>query len=537
MVSPPSSDGDGEDGRIVQSRQQRKAPRWRASSRRSCRIDTKKILFALATIASFMAIVSIASLHQSRTIRDGFIVYKNGLDVKPTDQVVTTTTWHNPLSSVLMWWVRRIGNAVEGEGSEQSNSTETMTVEAAERLCDDDFSAVGPECSRDPSPELLRQANAMLSISSRAAVAKLLGRWSTRRRVEIFLVVLTKSAPENVARRNTTRGGWLLQARQRSTHCQCSKSLLACQACSVKVGKSDAQTWLHHFVVGGRNLKRGRWSELSSELVAFNDLLFYPDEDAYMRLTWKVMWSMDWMLDSYNFRYLLLLDDDCFVDMRLVMDYIRVAPRERLYAGRVAYKKPKVQRDHHSKWFVNSSVYSHTFYPPYPWGAGLFLSHDVVVKTLDMANAWQKHSDWFGIDDAFMGILMNDSGITPTNIDTIHPDMWQFKRCNHRKLKAQPMIITAINAKHMTTILKLARENRSLCPVLIRPASPRKRRLHKVGPIVIFNLAVALVIVVAVMVVVSMVSDGSAASEDQKRKKVTRQSLASVTVSKKGAQR
>ena len=279
---------------------------------------------------------------------------------------------------------------------------------------------------------------------------------SSNSSIEIFLLVLTKSAPRNYAKRKTVREGWLGLA-QSNNRGACGQETRGCEFSRWDFQeKRDPFLWFHQFVVGLRIGEAGNLVDsLFNEQGRERDLLIYPENDSYRRLTWKTIWQMAWAQRTLSFEYLLMLDDDNFVRFDLVADYLTRKRRKILYSGFVT-GFGLVERHRKSRWFVDWNRYEYLWFPPYAWGAGIFMSRYVAERCLVQA-AKKPEKRWFGVDDAFIGVLLRKEKITPRSLKNMHlqyPEKLQLFDCDSPGLVRFSMItinISTAKFRSMTT--------------------------------------------------------------------------------------
>ena len=143
----------------------------------------------------------------------------------------------------------------------------------------------------------------------------------------------------------------------------------------------------------------------------------------------------------------------CFQTLRWTASQLA----ENIYAGQLVDMHPKVQRNKKDQWYVPPEIYAPNEYPPYHWGAGYFLSSDLVRALLHEST----HHKILWIDDAFMAILLNATGL-PINIQDIRvyavPD-WKIFLC----CEASPLVLGSRNAKKMGLLGRLQQGMSALC--------------------------------------------------------------------------
>ncbi|XP_071500589.1 beta-1,3-galactosyltransferase 5-like [Diadema antillarum] len=226
---------------------------------------------------------------------------------------------------------------------------------------------------------------------------KLVGtEWSVQNYVDVFssspncavqpyLLILVTSAPENKKRRQAIRNTW---ARYRD------RNILN-------------ETHFKTVFLIGRTFPALR-TLLESESEKHKDILFGDYVDSYRNLTLKVQHGMMWAAESCQSRYLLKTDDDCFVNTRVMVEFLEKYNHQttNLYAGH-KLKSRDVLRDPHSKWYVSPSDYQKDLYPPYASGTGYLLSYDVVQRVVSRSPFHHP----FPVEDAYMGVLAEDLGV------------------------------------------------------------------------------------------------------------------------------
>ena len=279
-------------------------------------------------------------------------------------------------------------------------------------------------------------------------------------RNSIKLIILTKSAPENFRRRSNVRLSWLAVAHQVSS-CQYTQGVVC--GLHAQLCRHNKLLWFHRFVVGLRN-DGSVMQAVADEALQHMDFLWFSGEDQYRRLTWKVLWAIKWMVQHSDVDYIMTADDDSFIYLPVLASWIVSAQRQHLYAGRVPYRNAVVARSQTSKWYVSYDEYPSELYPRYAWGAGMILSFDVAQLVVRLANV-SKH--WFSVDDAFIGILLNRSGISVTDVPSIHSAPNFHRGCEPGE--KQPILVTTNDEEHGFKLAYYAMQHKSLCPLLVRP--------------------------------------------------------------------
>ena len=176
-----------------------------------------------------------------------------------------------------------------------------------------------------------------------------------------------------------------------------------------------------------RNLKKHRWKifflvgltyqnetmqTLSCESEMFDDIIYGDIHEHLNNLTAKIQMGFEWVLTYCNFKYLLKTDDDIFVNVPILFQFLQDKHTERtkLYAGHVQFEA-RVHRT--GKYAVSKKEYWKKVYPRYCSGGGFVLSTDVVMKM----TAHFDDIKPLRISDAYVGELALRSGV-----DSFHDD-------------------------------------------------------------------------------------------------------------------
>ena len=144
-------------------------------------------------------------------------------------------------------------------------------------------------------------------------------------------------------------------------------------------------------------------TSIEAEVKDYNDIVMGNFRDAYRNMTYKSMMGYKWILEyCSNADFLLRVDDDMFVDIFQVIDYISSkldAESDSFYCYIMRDRSP--ERGNDSKWSVTKTEYEPDVYPSYCLGAGYLANIGVVPKVYSVSNQVQ----FFWIDDIFIGIL------------------------------------------------------------------------------------------------------------------------------------
>ena len=163
---------------------------------------------------------------------------------------------------------------------------------------------------------------------------------------------------------------------------------------------------------------------LSLEDKIYGDMVRGDYYDHYWNQTLKIQMGFEWAANYCNFSFLLKADDDVFVNTPQLMNVLRrrSTPNTRLYLGFV-YESPVVMRL--GKWSVSKEEYNNTYYPDYCAGSGFVLSIDVIHLFVGAFG----QVPWFRIDDVYVGMLANKTGVKAVHDKGFQTPPYLSKRC------------------------------------------------------------------------------------------------------------
>lgn len=155
------------------------------------------------------------------------------------------------------------------------------------------------------------------------------------------------------------------------------------------------------------------------EAKKYGDIIIGDFPDTYRKITQKLMMAFHWA-SKQNFKYLLKTDDDVYVNIPSLINWINTTPHpdKQLYAG-VLYKA-NIVRDPLHRHYVSWTDLPQVQYPWYPKGALYVLSSGIVRDMVRIAS----HIRMITVDDAYVGVLASHLGIKPV---TLHGFIqWSF---------------------------------------------------------------------------------------------------------------
>ena len=178
------------------------------------------------------------------------------------------------------------------------------------------------------------------------------------------------------------------------------------------------------------------WKKTNQEAETHQDILIVDRNEDFYDLTRRVMAGFEWAVQQCDFTYLFKMDDDIFINIPNVMNFISnstiAAHNKTLYAGDMNIEA-LVNRDPKSKYRVTYKEWPTEIYPPYCSGGGFIISRGIIEQIIPYFD-WE---DPFKIDDAYIGILIQRARIS--NIYYYVPEdddeFWFYSnatRCHYR---------------------------------------------------------------------------------------------------------
>ncbi|XP_060073769.1 beta-1,3-galactosyltransferase 6-like [Ylistrum balloti] len=170
---------------------------------------------------------------------------------------------------------------------------------------------------------------------------------SPRREISVFLAVIIPSAPGNARQRDVVRETW---------------------------GNDLGKDSILRFMIGYGNVSLDQKKELERENLLHNDLVLLKLNDSFVALTKKMLESFKWLDSKIDFKFLLKVDEDTFVQIKKLKSELKLKPKKKLYwgffDGRASVKKKGKWPE--SEWKLCDR------YLPYALGGGYILSSDLV---------------------------------------------------------------------------------------------------------------------------------------------------------------
>ncbi|XP_058793097.1 beta-1,3-galactosyltransferase 6 [Phymastichus coffea] len=218
------------------------------------------------------------------------------------------------------------------------------------------------------------------------------------------LISLVLSAPDNIDQRDTIRKTWMT------------------------LTQNDVK---HLFAVGLMSATLEQKQDLALENKKNNDLLLLPKlHDAYMTITKKVLQSLVYIYETYEFDFLLKVDDDSFVLVdRILKELIQwqnKGTRQELYWG-YFNGKARVKRSgpwKETEWFLCD------YYLPYALGGGYILSYNLVKFIAENADFLKLYNS----EDVSVGLWVAPLSNIERKHDTRFDTEYRSRGCSNQYL-------------------------------------------------------------------------------------------------------
>ena len=191
--------------------------------------------------------------------------------------------------------------------------------------------------------------------------------------------------------------------------------------------------------------------QVMKESEEYGDLLQSDFLDCYKNLTIKTMVMMEW-LQRYcsNATYAMKIDSDMFLNVPNLISMLTTAKRENYLTGLVAHGAA-VLRNKRAKWYLPTSAFPESRFPPYALGLGYVFSLDLPTKILEAS----RHVRTVYIEDVYVGLCMRHLHILPTDppAGKFHVFPLKYNRCSFSRIIAttiSPTTNVRVNWKEFT---------------------------------------------------------------------------------------
>ena len=213
-------------------------------------------------------------------------------------------------------------------------------------------------------------------------------------RLKVFIACMTSQHESSSVQRDLIRNTWM-----KDLHPVSTGSSWAVATQPLKIGM--------RFFLGGQQKKLS--ANLTNEIAKYGDVVVLDAPDHYEGLRTKVLVTMQWVHKHVNTSFLLKVDDDCYVNVNVLVKEAAKLPRRRAYYGFMHSDQEVVQNNPEHKNSENHLPKGMpATFPPYASGAAYMLTQDLVeylafprVQPLRMLN-----------EDAYVGVALLPLDIT-----------------------------------------------------------------------------------------------------------------------------
>ncbi|KAM9850226.1 beta-1,3-galactosyltransferase 1-like isoform 2-T2 [Aulostomus maculatus] len=178
----------------------------------------------------------------------------------------------------------------------------------------------------------------------------------------------------------------------------------------------------HYFLLGRSKEGNASEEQVFQESQEHRDILQSDFLDSYNNLTIKTMLMFEWLsAHCPQTSYAMKIDTDIFLNVHNLVAMLSEAPRQRYLTGLVVRDAP-VLRDHNSKWFLPTSAFPESTYPPYALGLGYVFSLDLCKLIVEAS----KDVKAVYIEDVYVGLCLRHLRIPVT--DPPHGNLFRAAR-------------------------------------------------------------------------------------------------------------
>jgi hypothetical protein len=169
--------------------------------------------------------------------------------------------------------------------------------------------------------------------------------------------------------------------------------------------------WLLLFVVGKAGPGTNDDKLNMAEARRHNDMLIGNITDNYNNNVIKLYMGLVWA-SRFDIKYTLKTDDDVYVRLPRVLEYLANAKFPRPFYGGRTYPPTRVHREIGGKWTISWGYFGEVNFPKFNSGAFVILSTDLLNRLFNYVYIRKP----FHTDDAYVGVAMRDFGVNVTNI-------------------------------------------------------------------------------------------------------------------------
>ncbi|KAI4829236.1 hypothetical protein KUCAC02_023292 [Chaenocephalus aceratus] len=183
------------------------------------------------------------------------------------------------------------------------------------------------------------------------------------------------------------------------------------------------KTWGKEQVIDGKRVKTlfllGKPSSVAEranhqklveyEDYIYGDILQWDFLDSFFNLTLKETHFLKWF-HTYcpSVRYVFKGDDDVFVSVDNIFEFLEGNQAKNLFVGDVMVKAQPIRRKE-NKYYIPLALYNKTHYPPYAGGGGFLMDGNLARRLYLVTDTLELYP----IDDVFLGMCLEVLQVTP----------------------------------------------------------------------------------------------------------------------------
>ncbi|XP_036378168.1 UDP-GlcNAc:betaGal beta-1,3-N-acetylglucosaminyltransferase 7 [Megalops cyprinoides] len=238
---------------------------------------------------------------------------------------------------------------------------------------------------------------------------------------EIYLLIVIKSIITQHDRREVIRKTW---GKEQEIDGKRIKTLFLLGASSNEVEKANHQKLLEY------------------EDYIYGDILQWDFMDSFFNLTLKETHFLKWF-STYcgNVRYIFKGDDDVFVNVQNIFEFLGDINIKNLFVGDVLFKAKPIRKKE-NKYYIPQALYNKTHYPPYAGGGGFLMDGPLARKLYGASETL----DLYPIDDVFLGMCLEVVQVTPIRHNAFKT--FGLVRNKNSKLNKEPCFFKGMIVVH-----------------------------------------------------------------------------------------
>lgn len=152
--------------------------------------------------------------------------------------------------------------------------------------------------------------------------------------------------------------------------------------------------------------------KLKYESDIYKDILQFNEISSYFNLTIQTIHMIVWSCNM-NFKYLLKSDIDVFINIPLILYWIKKYNNKHNYYAVGKISKTFVIRDKKYSHYVPTEIIKENMFPPYLQGVGYIIPYNTVKL---LSNSIEKVKPRIWIEDVFMGYMFKYNNISLNDI-------------------------------------------------------------------------------------------------------------------------